>query len=62
MPSAALLLNHDGQLYNRGTERGENIDVAAQYPDEVELLFKDWNAYVQRVGAVNPLVPLLLLE
>ena len=45
-----------------GTARGENIDVAAQYPDEVKLLFKDWNAYVQRVGAVNPLVPLLLPE
>ena len=60
LPSAALLINHDWQLYNMDTDRGETTDVAAQHPDIVAELTADWVAYVNRVGVEQPILPPLL--
>jgi arylsulfatase len=60
LPSAALLINHDWQLYNMDTDRGETTDVAAQHPDIVAELTADWVAYVNRVGVQQPILPPLL--
>lgn len=60
LPSAALLLNHDWQLYNLDTDRGETDDVYSENPDVVADLEAQWQAYVTRVGAVNPILPPLL--
>lgn len=57
LPSAAELLNHDWQLYNIDTDRGETTDVAAQNPAVVTALIAEWDAYAQRVGFVEPLLP-----
>jgi arylsulfatase len=61
LPSAALLLNHDWQLYNMDSDRGETTDVYALYPDVVADLETQWQAYVARVGAVNPVLPPILV-
>ena len=57
LPSAAEFLNHNWQLYNMDTDRGENVDVAAQNPDVVADLTAEWDAYAQRVAYVAPLLP-----
>ena len=57
LPSAAEFLNHNWQLFNMDTDRGENVDVAAQNPDIVAALTAEWDAYAQRVGYVAPLLP-----
>ncbi|HWY24214.1 MAG TPA: arylsulfatase [Nevskia sp.] len=60
LPSAALLINHDWQLYNMDTDRGETTDLAAQNPALVAELTADWVAYVNRVGVEQPILPPLL--
>jgi arylsulfatase A-like enzyme len=60
LPSAALLLNHDWQLYNMDTDRGETTDLAAANPDIVAELTDDWRDYVVRVGVKQPALPPLL--
>ncbi|HZP12403.1 MAG TPA: arylsulfatase [Nevskiaceae bacterium] len=60
LPSAAELIDHDWQLYNVADDRGENHDLAATNPDKVAELLADWQAYVARVGAVNPVAPPIL--
>jgi len=60
LPSAALLIDHDWQLYNMDTDRGETTDVAALHPDIVAELTADWVAYVKRVGVEQPILPPLL--
>lgn len=45
------------QLYDLSTDRGETTDVSAQNPDVVGTLFDQWNAYMARVGGVEPLRP-----
>jgi len=60
LPSAALLINHDWQLYNMDTDRGETNDVAAENPQIVAELTADWDAYVTRVGVAQPILPPLL--
>ncbi|WLE62763.1 arylsulfatase [Burkholderia plantarii] len=45
------------QLYDLATDRGETTDVSAQNPDVVGTLFDQWNAYMARVGGVEPLRP-----
>ncbi|PTU30255.1 arylsulfatase [Stenotrophobium rhamnosiphilum] len=57
LPSAAEFLNHNWQLYNMDTDRGENVDVAAQHPEIVAELTAEWDAYAQRVAYVAPLLP-----
>ncbi|MES2489025.1 MAG: arylsulfatase [Pseudomonadota bacterium] len=57
LPSAAEFLNHNWQLYNMDTDRGENVDVAAQNPEVVAALTAEWDAYAQRVAYVAPLLP-----
>jgi arylsulfatase A-like enzyme len=59
LPSAALLLSHDWQLYNLDTDRGETTDVYSQNPDVVADLEAQWKDYVTRVGAVNPILPVI---
>jgi arylsulfatase len=60
LPSAALLLNHQWQLYNIDSDRGENHDVAAENPAVVAELTQDWSDYVSRVGVKQPVLPPLL--
>ncbi|MDB5985019.1 MAG: arylsulfatase [Nevskia sp.] len=60
VPSAALLINHDWQLYQLDSDRGETTDVAAQNPDIVAQLTDEWRAYVTRVGVKQPILPPLL--
>jgi arylsulfatase len=60
LPSAALLIDHDWQLYNMDTDRGETTDVAALHPDIVAELKAEWVAYVNRVGVQQPILPPLL--
>lgn len=60
LPSSALLINHDWQLYNMDTDRGETSDVAAANPQVVAELTADWDAYVSRVGVAQPILPPLL--
>ncbi|HVT35502.1 MAG TPA: sulfatase-like hydrolase/transferase, partial [Nevskiaceae bacterium] len=57
VPSAAEFIDHDWQLYNLDTDRGETTDVSAANPDIVAELKADWAAYVTRVNAVNPVLP-----
>jgi arylsulfatase len=60
VPSAAANINHDWQLYDMDHDRGETLDLAAQYPDVVAALTDDWRAYVTRVGVKQPILPPLL--
>ena len=60
VPPANLLLNHDWQLYNMDSDRGETTDVASQNPQIVAELEADWQAYVTRVGVEQPIFPPLL--
>ena len=60
VPPANLLLNHDWQLYNMDSDRGETTDVASLHPDIVTELESDWRAYVTRVGVEQPAIPPLL--
>ena len=60
LPSSAELISHDWQLYNLDDDRGENHDLAAANPDKVAELLADWQAYVARVHAVNPVLPPIL--
>ncbi len=60
LPSSAALINHDWQLYNMDTDRGETSDVASQNPQIVAELIADWAAYVTRVGVAQPILPPLL--
>jgi arylsulfatase len=60
LPSAALLIDHDWQLYNMDTDRGETNDVSAENPAIVSELIADWDAYVSRVGVAQPILPPLL--
>lgn len=60
VPSAAQNIDHDWQLYNLDTDRGETTDLAAAHPDIVAALTADWRAYVTRVGVKQPLLPPLL--
>lgn len=60
LPSSAALINHDWQLYNMDTDRGETTDVASQNPQIVAELIADWAAYVTRVGVAQPILPPLL--
>ncbi len=60
LPSSALLINHDWQLYNMDTDRGETTDVASENPQIVAELIADWDVYVTRVGVAQPILPPLL--
>lgn len=60
IPVGAALLPHQWQLYNMDTDRGENHDVAAQYPEKTQELIREWDKYVQRVGVATPFLPPLL--
>ena len=60
LPSSAALINHDWQLYNMDTDRGETSDVASENPQIVAELIADWAAYVTRVGVAQPILPPLL--
>jgi len=60
LPSAAALLDHDWQLYNMDTDRGETTDVASENPQIVAELIADWDVYVTRVGVAQPILPPLL--
>ena len=60
VPSAAQNIDHDWQLYNLDSDRGETTDLAAAHPDIVAALTDDWRAYVTRVGVKQPLLPPLL--
>lgn len=60
LPSSAALINHDWQLYNMDTDRGETTDVASANPQIVAELIADWAAYVTRVGVAQPILPPLL--
>lgn len=60
LPSAALNVNHQWELYNLDTDRGETTDLAAVHPDIVASLTNDWRAYVARVGVKQPVLPPLL--
>ena len=57
VPPANLLLNHDWQLYNMENDRGETTNVAAEHPEVVAELTKEWKSYVTRVGVVQPTIP-----
>jgi len=57
IPVRRELVDHNWQLYNMDLDRGETHDVAADHPDIVAALTADWAAYVQRVHAVNPVLP-----
>ena len=57
LPSAAEFLNHNWQLFNMDTDRGENTDVAALHPEIVAELEAEWDAYAQRVAYVSPILP-----
>jgi arylsulfatase A-like enzyme len=45
------------QLYHVETDRSEVHDVSAENPDVVERLVGEWDAYMKRVGGVEPLRP-----
>ncbi|MGH8444832.1 MAG: arylsulfatase [Solimonas sp.] len=57
VPPANLLLNHDWQLYDMSSDRGETSNVAADHPDIVAELQDEWRAYVARVGVLQPSFP-----
>lgn len=57
VPPANLLLNHDWQLYNVDSDRGETTNVAADHPDIVADLTAEWKDYVTRVGVAQPTIP-----
>lgn len=42
------------QLYDLSSDPGETKDLAASYPDRVELLSSHWNAYASENGVVEP--------
>lgn len=60
VPPANLLLNHDWQLYNMESDRGETTNVAADHPEIVAELRAEWRDYVTRVGVVQPTIPPIL--
>ena len=60
LPSSAALIDHDWQLYNMDTDRGETTDVASANPQIVAELIADWDVYVTRVGVAQPILPPLL--
>ncbi|WP_169729256.1 arylsulfatase [Solimonas soli] len=60
VPPAALLLNHDWQLYDMASDRGETTDVSADHPDVVDDLKAEWRDYVTRVGVAQPSFPPIL--
>ncbi|PTU31491.1 arylsulfatase [Stenotrophobium rhamnosiphilum] len=60
VPPANLLLNHDWQLYNMESDRGETNNVAAAHPEIVAELRAEWKDYVTRVGVVQPTIPPIL--
>ncbi|MDR3414994.1 MAG: arylsulfatase [Nevskia sp.] len=60
LPSPALLLDHEWQLYDLDHDRGELDDVARLHPDIVAELEEEWRAYVARVGVEQPILPPLL--
>lgn len=60
LPSAALNLDHDWQLYDMDADRGETRDLAAENPEKLQELVEEWKAYVTRVGVAQPLIPPLL--
>jgi arylsulfatase len=60
LPSAAELIDHNWQLYNLEDDRGEIHDLAATNPAKMAELLADWQAYVTRVNAVNPVLPPIL--
>jgi arylsulfatase A-like enzyme len=60
LPSSALNVNHQWELFNLDEDRGETRDVSAMHPEILAGLIADWGAYVQRVGVLQPLLPPLL--
>jgi len=45
------------ELFNVVTDFAETRDVSAQYPELVASLVEEWDAYMERVGGVEPLRP-----
>lgn len=43
------------QLFNLAQDRGETTDVAAEHPELVAQLQREWAAYAKRVGVIEPL-------
>ena len=60
VPPPAALLDHDWQLYDLETNRGETTDVRAAHPDIAAELLADWQAYVARTGAKTPNFPVIV--
>jgi arylsulfatase len=44
-------------LFHMEQDRGETTDVSAANPEVVDRMVRDWNAYMTRVGGVEPLRP-----
>ncbi|MNH31008.1 Arylsulfatase precursor [compost metagenome] len=40
-------------LYNLGTDPGEHHDIAADHPEQVASMLRDWKAYAQRSNIVT---------
>lgn len=43
------------QLFNLAQDRGETTDVAAEHPELVAQLQREWAAYAKRVGVIEPM-------
>lgn len=48
------------QLYDLARDPGETVDLAEQFPAELESLVEHYNAYVQRVGVIPPAPPVAI--
>ena len=57
LPSSAAFIDHDWQLYNLDSDRGETSDVSTQNPAVVSNLTTQWQNYVQRVDVAQPTFP-----
>jgi arylsulfatase len=57
LPSPAAFIDHNWQLYNLDSDRGETTDVSTQNPDVVSDLTNQWQDYVQRVDVAQPVFP-----
>ena len=49
--------NGDWQLYDLATDPGEMRDLAAKFPERVDLLAKAWDAYAESNGVIQPDAP-----
>lgn len=57
LPSSAAFIDHNWQLYNLDSDRGETTDVSALNPDVMLNLTTQWQNYVQRVNVAQPAFP-----